>query len=323
MDKDDLIFLLGTIVVFLVGIIVFSATFTIPIKSGVLQYLSGGAIIVSSIFLVAQIWKYLKKKIEESKDEKSHQEFLAKTTTSIDYTFFHSKIVGKYFNSDIGRMDVLSQDGIELKFNTIIKAVDKYYRKGNSNFYAVQLYTLKLLNSEQEAFYRKRISQLGGKIAIAKDKSRYDIGNYDIHRIWIKIEYNAIKELFAIFNENEIREVRVIDEFNSNIFTNEDRIKALESNFDFSLSVNRSTNKCQIYLRRGIADSTTKCINEIFKLLVAKNSDETKSNNVKVKEIKSVLQPNRIFGQAKFFVVPDINGNFVTLHNVLKKIDLV
>ena len=62
MDKDDLIFLLGTIVVFLVGIIVFSATFTIPIKSGVLQYLSGGAIIVSSIFLVAQIWKYLKKK---------------------------------------------------------------------------------------------------------------------------------------------------------------------------------------------------------------------------------------------------------------------
>ena len=126
MDKDDLIFLLGTIVVFLVGIIVFSATFTIPIKSGVLQYLSGGAIIVSSIFLVAQIWKYLKKKIEESKDEKSHQEFLAKTTTSIDYTFFHSKIVGKYFNSDIGRMDVLSQDGIELKFNTIIKAVDKY-----------------------------------------------------------------------------------------------------------------------------------------------------------------------------------------------------
>lgn len=98
MKGNDDKFGLYVVIAFLASIIIFAATFLIPIRSAFLQYVSGGVMITSFVCLLLSICK----KLKESKEEKKYDNELSKThsiTRNPIDSKFYSNIIGKYKNS--------------------------------------------------------------------------------------------------------------------------------------------------------------------------------------------------------------------------------
>ncbi|MDD7231346.1 MAG: hypothetical protein PUH16_03470 [Clostridiales bacterium] len=263
MKGNDDKFGLYVVIAFLASIIIFAATFLIPIRSAFLQYVSGGVMITSFVCLLLSICK----KLKESKEEKKYDNELSKThsiTRNPIDSKFYSNIIGKYKNS--GSICFRKKSIKFFSLDNIYKIIKKYSNISSIENFIIFAKTNKLLNSAQEKEIRNIIQQLNGKVAIVKDISSFDLPDnvYDVNILYIKTNYENLSPLFQYLKNFDFDIINIFDDYNPNIFSYNDINIAANENFNFKFFIDRKMNICQVYMRYGLIENTENFLDGLF-----------------------------------------------------------
>ena len=267
--KDDEKVILHTVIALLAGIVVFLLTITVPIKSGFLQCVSGGTIVVSGVGLISTGIKKLKEKKEYKEFESTINEVHKETRNPLDTSYFISKR-GKYYNN--GSIYYKKIVGVKFNFNYVLRIVNSYVEATKHNDYIVWLKTTNLLNASRESELRNYVKDIDGQVVIVKDISSFSVpdGVYDVNVIIAKVKAEGVKRLLDYFCCEELGLINIVDDYNSTVFSSEDTDMAYNENYKFKFFVNSETNEYNLYIRYGVIENIENFVEQITGTMIDK-----------------------------------------------------